>query len=74
MLMMIDSGKPTKRIPDAPLVLIEVGEGSAQEHGPEPTLTSTNVPGLPAKALPPDRRPRPSKGATPDWRVEVWRR
>ena len=65
MLTMIDKDEPREGH--------QPSGGSAQEHAPEPTLTSTTVPGL-TKALPSDHRPRPSKGATtPDWRVEIWR-
>jgi CHAT domain-containing protein len=75
MLAMIDKGETREAHPAYWAPFVVVGEGSAQKHGPEPTLTSTTVPGLSAKALPPDRPPRPNKGATtPDWRVEIWRR
>jgi CHAT domain-containing protein len=61
MLAMIDKGEPRQAHPAYWAPFVVVGEGSAQEHG--------------ATALPPDRRPPPSKRATtPDWRVEIWQR
>jgi hypothetical protein len=75
MLAMFDKGEPRQAHPAFWAPFVVVGEGSAQELASEPTLTSTSVPGLSAKTLPPDRRPPPSKRATtPDWRVEIWQR
>jgi hypothetical protein len=72
MLAMIDKGEARQAHPAYWAPFVVVGEGSAQEHVPGP---SNIVPGLSAKALPPDHRTPPSKRATtPDWRVEIWQR
>jgi hypothetical protein len=61
MLAMIDKGEPRQAHPAFWAPFVVVGEGSSLEHG--------------VTALPPDRRPPPSKRATtPDWRVEIWQR